>query len=157
MSATAHARQALQRRTLPHTSSRRQSRMTAVGGAVGAALAVWVLAEGALGIDLQQPAFETAQKTQDIGPALVAVTSAFGALAGWALLAGLERLTARARGAWTAIAVLTLVGSLGAPLSGTGISDENRLMLVLMHVAVAAVVIPALYRTSPSRTRRPVA
>jgi hypothetical protein len=44
--------------------------------------------------------------------------------------------------------------SLGTPLSGTGITAANRAVLVLMHLAVGGVLIPALYRTSPSRARK---
>jgi hypothetical protein len=37
------------------------------------------------------------------------------------------------------------------PLGSTGISVANRAVLVVMHVAVAAVLIPVLYRTAGRR------
>jgi hypothetical protein len=37
----------------------------------------------------------------------------------------------------------------------SGITATNRAVLVLLHLAVGAVLIPALQRTAPSRTGRP--
>ena len=66
-----------------------------------------------------------------------------------------SRVAARARWrvrALTAVgAPVALLVSLGAPLSGHGISASNRLSLVLMHVAVAGVVIPLYHRTAVER------
>jgi hypothetical protein len=70
--------------------------------------------------------------------------------AGWALLALLERLTART--IWT---VTALLASLGGPLSRSGITAANRAVLVLPHLAVGAVLIPALRSTAASRAGRP--
>ena len=67
------------------------------------------------------------------------------------MLAALERLTPHARRIWLVVALVGLAASLAMPLSGTGVSSENRAVLVLMHVAVAAVLVPVLYRTSPRR------
>src|SRR4051794_7144375 len=52
-----------------------------------------------------------------ISAASVILTSAVMALAGWALLAVLERLSRNGRRIWTAIAVVVLLLSLIAPLS----------------------------------------
>jgi hypothetical protein len=82
----------------------------------------------------------------------VVISAAAASLAGWGLLAVLERFTARARTVWTVIAALAMLVSLGAPLSGTGITGANRAWLALMHVAVGAVFIPLLARTSRSRS-----
>ena len=71
--------------------------------------------------------------------------------AGWGFMAVLERLTARARRVWLVIAVAALVLSLGTPLAGVGVTLANRLVLMLMHLAVGSVLIPALYRSSPRR------
>jgi len=49
------------------------------------------------------------------------------------------------------IAVAALVLSLGTPLAGAGVTLANRLVLMLMHLAVGSVLIPALYRSSPRR------
>ena len=67
------------------------------------------------------------------------------------MLAALERLTPHARLIWLVLALVGLAASLSMPLGGTGVSSGNRAVLVLMHVAVAAVLIPVLYRTSPRR------
>jgi hypothetical protein len=37
------------------------------------------------------------------------------------------------------------------PLSGTGVTADNRLELVLLHLTVAAVVLPLLYRGAAAR------
>jgi hypothetical protein len=129
-------------------SGRQQARLAAAGGAIVAALAVWFVAEVVLGLDLRQPAASVGEQTADVDAVHVAFGAAVGSLAGWALLAVVERLTARPRRVWTVIAVVALVVSLGGPLSGSGITASNRLALMLMHVVVAAVVVPALARTA---------
>ena len=100
---------------------------------------------------LRAPAGTGYPEPVDIGPLNVAVASAVLSLVGWAVLAALERLTPHARRIWLVVALVGLAASLSAPLSGTGVSTANRGVLVLMHVAVAAVLIPVLYRTSPRR------
>jgi hypothetical protein len=52
---------------------------------------------------------------------------------------------------WLVIAVAALVLSFGTPLAGAGVTLVNRLVLMLMHLAVGSVLIPALYRSSPRR------
>jgi len=124
-----------------------RTRSMAVAVAVLAALAVWLVTEVVFGLDLRRPAASVGGATDDVNAVHVAFAATIGSLAGWALLAILERLTSRARLVWTAVAVLALLFSLGGPLSGSGISDANRLALVLMHLVVAAVVIAGLRRT----------
>jgi hypothetical protein len=113
------------------------------------------LADLVLGIRLQAPAGTGYPEPVDIGPFSVAVASALLALLGWAMLAGLERLTPHAHRIWLVAALLGLAGSLAMPLAGTGVSTASRMVLVLMHLAVATVVISALYWTSPGRQARP--
>ncbi len=131
---------------------RRRARMAAVAGGVLAALAIWVIAEVVAGVDLRRPAPARGTATQDIDALHVAFAAAAGSLAGWALLALLERTTGRARRVWIVIAVVAFIVSLGGPLSGTGITSAGRMALLSMHVAVAAAIVPALYRTSPATT-----
>jgi hypothetical protein len=109
------------------------------------ALVVWGLAKLALG-DLRQPAFASAQP-QHLNAAIVVFATLAGSLIGWALLALLERFTSRSRRIWAIAAPLALFASLGAPLSGHGISGGNRLALVLMHLVVGGVLIPLFYRS----------
>jgi Family of unknown function (DUF6069) len=132
-------------------AERRRARLLGIVAAVLVAAAVWVLAELAFGSRLQAPAGTAAPEPVDIGPLNVALASVLLSLVGWAVLAGLERLTRRARRLWLVVALVGLAASLSTPLSGTGVSTANRMVLVLMHLAVGAVVISVLYRTSPGR------
>jgi hypothetical protein len=123
--------------------SRRKERAVAVVVGVLAAQVVF-------GVDVRQPAFDAGAQARDLTAAPIVLASAFGGLGAWLLLlASLERVTRRARGAWLAITSLALLVSLGAPLSGQGISGAGRVALVLMHLAVGAVVIVLLARSSP--------
>lgn len=126
---------------------RRTVRALAVVAAALAAMVVWALVEVVAGIDVWAPA-TGAGDAHAIGPGNVAAAAAVASLAGWGLLALLERLTARAAAVWTACAVLALLASLGAPLTGEGISAANRTVLVLLHLTVGTVIVPVLYRTS---------
>ena len=132
---------------------RTQRLLTVAGGTLGA-LAVWAVAEWVVGLDLRTPAFSSEQPPQELSAALVAVASAVGGLAGWGVLAALERSTTNPRRAWVAVASIALLASLGAPLSGTGVSVGDRIAMIGMHLAVAAVVIPLFYRSSASRRDR---
>lgn len=137
--------------TREQARERGRARLAAVVIAVLAALAIWTVAEVVFHIHLRAP--EGLGSSGDIGALSVILASAFASLAGWGLLALLERLTARARSVWMTIAVVALLLSLVTPLSGTGITPANRAVLVLMHLAVGAVLIPGLYRTSPRAGR----
>ena len=125
---------------------RRQRLLTIAGGTLGA-LVVWAVAEWLVGLDLRTPAFSSEQQSQELTAALVAVASAVGGLAGWGVLAVLERSTANPRRAWVAVALIALLASLSAPLSGTGVNVGDRIAMIGMHLAVAAVVIPFFYRS----------
>jgi Family of unknown function (DUF6069) len=135
--------------TMTAMAARRRARPLVVVGAVMVALVVWAVAELGFGIDLRSPA-NGSEASWDVNPAVVVATSGVASLAAWGLLALLERLTAYPRTVWTAIAVLALLISLGGPLSGTGVTGANRVALALMHLAVAAVLIPLLRRTAPN-------
>lgn len=129
----------------------RRARPRAVVIAMLVPLAIWSVAEMVFHIRLRTPG--GFGPPGDIGALNVIAASGFFSLAGWGLLALLERLTARARSVWMIIAVVTLLLSLATPLSGSGITPANRAVLLLMHLAVGAVLIPALYRTSPQTSR----
>lgn len=101
---------------------------------------------------MHQPALGAAQQSQALGAPFVAVVSALAALAGWGLLAVLERFTAAARRVWTVIATVALLLSLGAPLSGHGVTAGSRFTLVAMHLAVGAAVITLMRRSSQRRS-----
>ena len=83
----------------------RRLRAMALVGAAGAALAVFAVAEGVLGVDLRQPAFAAGDQPQDLSAPFVGVVSVFAAAIGWLLLAALVRFTARAGTVWLVVAV----------------------------------------------------
>lgn len=128
------------------SAPRHVPRLLGAGGAVLAAVAVWALAVHAFGVTLRAPG--TGGAAADIGVGHVVAASAVASLAGWAALALLERWTLRAARIWTGLALGVLVVSLGGPLSGTGISVGNRVALLALHLAVAAVLVPLLSRSA---------
>ena len=128
--------------------TRTRDRVVAVAGAAIAALAVWAIAGPLAGVDLRVASGAGGQATQ-VGPGSVLATSLIASLAAWGLLAVLERTVARARTVWTVIALVVLALSMGGPLTA-GLSAGTKLALAAMHVAVAAVLIPVLRRTSPT-------
>lgn len=130
---------------------RRRTRRAAVICAVAVASALWAVIEPGLGLDLRGPLLGTAE-TMDVGLAHVVSGSLLASLAGWALLAALERAVVRPRRTWTAIALLVQFASLSGPMSGTGVTTANRVSLVLLHLAVGVTLIPLLYRTATVRT-----
>lgn len=105
-------------------------RLLAVPGAALATVAVWLLTANLFGVALYQPAF--------------------GVRPPQALIAGIVAFLA------FLAALAALVLSLGGPLSGHGVTSSNRLALLCMHLAVAAVVSPLLYRSSARRTSQVV-
>ena len=130
--------------TRARVGRRRALRPFAVAGAALAVVIVWLLAEKAAGIDLHQPAFGTGTP-QELSAGFAAGVAVIAALLGWGLLAGLERLTARGRRLWLTLSLLALLASLAGPLSGHGVSAGDRIALLCMHLAAAAVLIPILY------------
>lgn len=136
--------------TLPF-SKRSRTRLLAVAAAALVAEALWLGAALVFGVHLQAPAGTIAADPMTLGLLPVALASLALSLLGWIVLAGLERLTPRARGIWLVLGLLGLAASLSGPLSGTGVTTANRVVLALMHLAVGAIVLTVLYRTSPGR------
>jgi hypothetical protein len=97
---------------------------------------VWAVAEPIAGVRLDVRA---GAAWRHVGPAAVIVTSLPAGLAGWALLAVLERFTTKARTAWTVVTLLVLAVSLTGPLGGR--TGGAAAALVCLHLAVAAVLI----------------
>lgn len=122
-------------------TNRTTARPVAVAAAVGAGLAVWVVAVPVAGIDL---AARVGGAVTPIGPIAVAAVALLAGLAGWGLLTLLERRTAHARRVWTVIAAAGLVLSLFGPLGG--VSPTAIVTLAGMHLAVGAVLIALLPR-----------
>lgn len=132
----------------PPTSQTRLRRLAAVIAAVVAAVVLWAIAAHGAGVDLRSPAFGPSQKPAVLNAGIVAVASGLAGLAAWGLLALLERTTRRPRRIWTGIALAVLVVSLGAPLSGHGVSDASRAILVCLHLLVAATLVALIGRTA---------
>ena len=134
-----------QGRAVPATTHRGRARALGVAGAVAAAVAVWAIAVPGLGVDLLirfgAGGPQTVQPWFIVGAALVA------SLCGWGLLAVLERRIRHARAIWTTVAVAVTFASLSLP-AAAGINAATATALTLMHVAVAAVLIPVLLRTA---------
>ena len=129
-------------------SDKRRTRLIAVGGATIAALAVWLIAKLA-SVPVVAPT-GTGGKLQDISIVAVILTAVFASLAGWALLAILEKFTGKARVVWLSIAIIFFLLSLFGPLTAAGVGAGTKASLLFMHIAVAAVVIPLLGRTARS-------
>ena len=113
-----------------------------------AAALVWVLAVPVLGHDLLVPG-RGDRDPMEITLPLVVGTALVASLAGWGLLEVLERVTRRAAAVWRAVAALALLVSFAPPLLTEGIDTGTRVTLAMMHVVVAAVLIPALPRARP--------
>ncbi|HEX4358386.1 MAG TPA: DUF6069 family protein [Pseudonocardia sp.] len=79
-------------------------------------------------------------------PIAVIFTAVFGLL-GWGLLALLERFTGRAVAIWTGVAVAVALLSI-VPIFLEGASTATRIALTVLHLAVAAVLVPAFRRTT---------
>ena len=134
---------------IQQTQDRRRAlwRLLVVAATVVAALAVWAVATYVVGVDVRSPQSSAPQ----VGVASIAVVSAAAALAGWALLAVLERFATRAVRWWAVIATVVTVASLVAPLTTPGFSMSGRVVLMLEHLVVGTVVIALLHRSSPSQ------
>ncbi|MFG2332671.1 DUF6069 family protein [Streptomyces sp. NPDC048604] len=114
--------------------------------AVLAPVLVWLVADPLLGHPLR---ISDGDRTLDIGAVPAAVVALLASLSGWGLLAALERFgVGNAHAIWTVLAGAVLVVSF-LPLLGGGMSGGTRVSLALMHLAVAAVLIPGL-RGRPS-------
>lgn len=125
-------------------ASRLRFRLLAVVLSVLAAVAVWAIVSlSGARLTVSSPLVEAL--TIDLP--LVIVTALPVALAGWGLLALLERVTARARRTWTIVAVAVLVLSI-PPLAFLDASWPTQISLALMHVAVGLTLILMLRRSA---------
>lgn len=123
----------------------RRARAGAVLAGALAGVAGWAVLHLVVGI--HQPVFGPG-RAQALPVAAVAVAGLAGGLLGWGTLALAERLRPGRRRSWLAVALAGLLASLGAPLSGHGIGPTDRAGLVLLHLSVAAVALPLLYRSA---------
>ena len=89
--------------------------------------------------------------SQTITVGQVVGVSLAASLAGWLLLALLERRTTHARLRWTTIALVALAASLALPLAAAT-TTSAAVALVVMHLTVGTAVIPAMARTARARS-----
>ena len=123
----------------------RRSRPLAVAAATAAALAVWAIASQVAGLDARLSAGALPKHVTAVA---VTVVTVFAGLAGWGVLALLERaMSHRARRTWIVVAAAVLAGSLIGPLDA-GTTAATKIALVCIHLAVGGVLIPALARSS---------
>ncbi|MGP4011501.1 DUF6069 family protein [Streptomyces sp. 4N124] len=126
--------------------SARRRRLGVTALAVLAPVLVWLVADPLLGHRLR---IADGEQTLDIGAVPIAFVALLASLSGWGLLAALERFGARrARTIWTGVAAAVLAVSF-LPFIGDGMDAGTRVSLALMHLAVAAILIPGL-NSSPS-------
>jgi hypothetical protein len=122
----------------------RRARAIAVGATI-AATGVLYTAARAFGTDFKLSDPGKAEAHQLILPEIIVFTLVF-ALLGWGVLALLERVTRRAKTIWTALAGVVLALSF-VPIAIEQATGDTKVMLALIHLAVAAVLVPVLRLT----------
>lgn len=128
-------------RTTAH--ARRRARAVAAGAASLLPGAVWLVAH-ALGAGF---VLTDSQGTATMGLPVVLAFSALFALLGWGSLALMERRLPRASTWWTALATAVALLSL-IPVFIEEATAGTKAALALIHLTVAAVLIPLLRRTT---------
>ncbi|MFI5837691.1 DUF6069 family protein [Micromonospora sp. NPDC051300] len=132
---------------MPATTVRpahRRDRLLTVLAATAATLSGWAVAVPLAGVELTA---RSGGGEQRVTPVAVAASTLLAGVAGWALLAVLERLTGRARTVWTAVAAVVLLLSLLGPLTG-GVGRPATVTLVVLHLLAGAVLVPGLRRSA---------
>jgi hypothetical protein len=130
----------------PGTPAVRRRRVLTIAGATFAPVVPWLAAQ-ATGTELEVSFGDQAPMV--IGLPQVLATALAAALAGWAALAVLWRLSRHGRALWTGLAVAWLFASFAGPLSADA-TAAVQVYLVAAHLAVAAVLIPGLRGTVPA-------
>jgi hypothetical protein len=127
--------------------TRRRTRAAAVAGAVLATSAVWATAHAAgVGFLLTD---SNGSGTISL-PVTIAFTAVFGLL-GWASLAALEHYVRRPTGTWTVLAGVVTLLSL-VPVFLEDATAGTKASLTVIHLVVAAVLIPAFRLGAPQRS-----
>jgi hypothetical protein len=131
-------------------SAARRSPLLAVAATPVATLAVWAVAQSVADLNVRVGA----NSASHVGPLTVLIVSLMVGVAAWATRLSLERSNAQRAGrAWVKLALIVLVVSLAGPLSA-GTNATTKLALACMHLAAAAVLIPALARPLALTSRR---
>lgn len=127
-----------------------RSRLLVVGVTTIAAASWWLILVPVAGLTLDA---RQGGVLQHVGAPAIVISTALISLAGWGLLATLERFAIGARRAWTIVAVISCLLSLGSPLTG-GIGLGAKLGLASFHLLVGALVIFGFRRTALSTRER---
>ncbi|MFE3027393.1 DUF6069 family protein [Nocardia tengchongensis] len=121
---------------------------SAIGGAVLVAALLWAAARG-LGVELRVDS-RNGLPTQTVGLPLVAGSTLFVSLLAAGTRKWLDRFADRAPTIWIRLTLTVLLVSL-APQVYVQASGGTKATLSLMHLAVAAVLVPLLARGSGDR------
>ena len=115
----------------------------AIGGAVLSTAALWIIAR-IFDIDLRVDP-RNGQPPNEIALPFAAAMALVVALLGWGTRALLGRFTRHAARVWTAVAGVVLVVSF-LPILAVEATGGTKAVLALMHLAVAACLIPVFGR-----------
>ncbi len=125
-------------------STRITRRAGAAVATTAAAALVWGV-QAALGVGVRMPSYG---EVAPLPLVAVVVTALAGTIAGWGLLAALERFAPRrAAVAWLVAAGVMFLLSLVGPLAMPGVGLTDRLWLVVLHVVVAGTFVGLVSRT----------
>jgi hypothetical protein len=130
--------------TTSTTRTGTRNRALVVVSATLAPLIVWLVAVPLSDVTLRVHPGGSAAQT--VGAGVVVTVALLASVAGWGLLALLERRTSRAHRLWTGISLAVALLSLLGPLTSAA-TATTAAVLVLMHLAVAAVLITGLRRS----------
>ena len=134
---------------LPESPTRpatRRQRAIAVAASAAAGAGIWLVAVPVLGHELMVERWDTGD-AMPVGLGHVVTTALVAGLAGWATRALADRLASRSRLIWTVVATIVLAASLGMPATAAT-TTATAVTLTLMHLAVGAILIAGLSRSS---------
>jgi Family of unknown function (DUF6069) len=117
-----------------------RKRVLTVVGVPVVALVVWAVAVPLAGATLTVRA---GGDTQRVGPVSIVAASLVAAVVSWVLLAVLERWVVRPGRILAIVTVPVLVASVSGPL-GEAVGATAKLVLVVLHLAVVAVIVVGL-------------
>ena len=125
----------------------RRNRHVAVAATVATAAASWAVATEVAGVTLGVKFAHAAASTVALGPTVGVAASA--TVAGWVVMSVLETRVSNPLRTWVTIATAVLVASLALPIAfATSVSAV--ISLIAIHLAVGAVAIAGLARTTTS-------
>lgn len=137
---------------VPAGRSGRAARGGTVFSAAAAAVAGWAVLVPVADVDLATRTGPDGAALP-VGPGAVLVSALLCGLAGWGLLAVLERFSSNARRIWTVTASVVLVLSMTGPFQAT--STGATAALVSLHLLVGGILIAGLRHRPLGRVDAP--